>query len=180
MISLWLQRSLNIYSDFLSRSLMEYFSWLRTVCCRRLNRLLHKSLAFLKRFQPLSYSAPLVFCPLLRGKGTLLTASPAGPQWEPTGVMGSVSVPSSLLSYASYVCLSSLVVPWSHQPCQKGFPWDKREAGARWPLTCWQPSLNFFPWQLCAMEGLASNRVIFTSPPPCDSHWAKLLFKQLH
>ena len=56
-ISLWLQRSLNIYSDFLSRSLMEHFSWLRTVCCRRLNRLLHKSLAFLKSFQPLSYSA---------------------------------------------------------------------------------------------------------------------------
>ena len=36
---------------------MEHFSWLRTVCCRRLNRLLHKSLAFLKSFQPLSYSA---------------------------------------------------------------------------------------------------------------------------
>ena len=32
---------------------MEHFSWLRTVCCRRLNRLLHKSLAFLKSFQPL-------------------------------------------------------------------------------------------------------------------------------
>lgn len=39
---------------------MEYFSWLRTICCHCLNQLLHKSLAFLKGFQRLASSAPLL------------------------------------------------------------------------------------------------------------------------
>lgn len=79
MISLWLQRFLNIYSDFRSRSLMEYFSWLRTICCHCLNRLLHKSLAFLKGFQRLPSSAPLL---LGKEKSTLLRASPG---WTTAG-----------------------------------------------------------------------------------------------
>lgn len=91
---------------------------------------------------------------------------------------GLSSVIPSLLSFSYYVCLSSLVVSWSHQLCQKVFHWDRKGTGARWPLTCWQLAPSFLPWQPCTLEGLASNLVISTSPVPCDLHQAKVLFKQ--
>lgn len=108
--------------------------------------------------------------PFVAGEGGVLGADgihPAGPQQEPGACRrGGWLLGSSLsLSFFCIIHVPSFIGgPLKSPALPEGLSWDKRGTGARWPLTCWHLSLNFLPWQLCALEGLASNLVIFTSP----------------